>query len=214
MDKRKHNEPEHGRHYLVMAQVCEPKYGDEMKFVAAEKALVARKLAAARGISLPKLGFYGQDDWKRYEHQLEKYARQLEEYEEDVDGGILPVKFAVYNDAEFSDRGIHVTVKVKGGRVDSVKKPPERPERLDGGRKPWPKLTLPKPGFSRRNVRITPHAVSVVLSNLHAEDGAVLVNQLVHVHCGPETTVHYEVMSHNVAHETGDVEIQQAAAAT
>jgi hypothetical protein len=195
-------------HYWVMAEVCEPKYAKEIKFLETELAFVRRKLAEhGTRISMPSFGFYGHQDWRKYEHKLQHYADQLGQYAEDIQHGVLPIRFLVYNSAELKDTGIHVSVKVKGGRVDEGKKAPERPERIDGPGKGLPKFLLPRLGFSRTGIKVTPHSVSAVLSDLGSKDGAALMNQVVHVHLGEHTEVTYEVMSHHVSHETGHVEI-------
>jgi hypothetical protein len=200
--------------YWVAAKVCEPEYESERKFLVAETAFVERKRVEAsrrflKWLSLPSWGIYGQKDWRNYEHKLDEYGRDLQNYAEDVEGGVLPVKFAVYNGAKAADVQIRVAVKVEDGRVDTLRKPPERPTRLDGLPKPILKLGLPKfQGFTRRHIKISDHKIAADLSGLGADDAAMLVNQLVHIHCGPDTQVTYEVSSKNIPRETGEVELQ------
>lgn len=199
--------------YWVVAKVCEPDYDAELRYLDMELAFVGRKLAKRHHgwPSLPNLGFFTHHDWKDYEHRLKKYAHQLDAYAEDVEDGWLPVKFAVYNASGAPDHQIKVKVKVAAGTVSQSRQLPDRPDRLDAGSRPWLKLKLPPfNGFSRRNIKITPHGVAAEFSQLHKGDGATLVNQIVHVHCGPDTHVTYELQSRNVAHETGDVELQTA----
>lgn len=206
MDKHKHHEhPE--PQYWVMAEVCEPDYEAEMKFIEAELKFVKRKMTKRRQLSVPAWGFFGRDDWRRYAHELERYEQHLAKYCEEVEAGLLPVKFTVYNAAELADTGVHIKVKVADGRIDEAKKVPVRPTRLDAGGKPL-KFKLPRlSGFSRSGIKITPHAVHVRFSALGPQDGAVLINQTVHLHCEPETAVVYQISSRNVAHEVGDVEL-------
>ena len=194
-------------HYWVLAHVHEPDYVTELKFIGAELAVIEHKLGKANTISLPKLGFFSHANWRWYAHRLEDYQEALMHYRDDVAGGVLPVKFIVHNSGDLPDSGIYVKVKLTNGKIDEKKKVPERPERLDGGGKPW-KFKLPKlEGFARDGVKITPHTVVARFSGLKAHDGAVLVNQLVHVHCTEETNVLFQISSRNVPHETGLVEL-------
>jgi hypothetical protein len=200
-------------HYIVMAQISEPKYADETKFLKTEMAYVERKLidsgsALTSWISAPSLGFYHREDWEQYAHALEKYGEKLEAYSDAVAAGeLLPVKFMVFNSAKTSDTLVNVHVKVTGGKLDYAKKPPQRPTRIDGSSKFWPKLVVPGPGFSRRNVKQTAHTLSAQLSGLGAHDGATLINEIVHLHCGPDTSVHFDIHSTLVDVQTGEVEL-------
>jgi len=199
--------------YYVIAQLCEPKYEAEWKYLQTEKAFVKRKLASRgrwRWVSLPALGVFSAADWRKYGHELDSYAKRLHRYAEDVEEGVLPVKFAVYNRAARPDGQVRVAVHVEGGRIDERLQAPARPARLDAGAKPWPKLLLPGRGFARSGISITKHSVAAELSQLGGRDGARLIKQLLHVHCGPETQITYEIASRNVAHETGEVEFQQS----
>ena len=196
-----------------MAELSEPKYEDEATYLAAELKYVERMLHAkpARGIgkiSWPSLGIFSHKDWKHYEHELRSYAGKLQKYAKNVEEGILPVKFSVYNNAATNDRDVEVHLKVTRGRVELGRKVPKRPERLDAHAKPW-KPKLPPLGltFSRSNIKITAHGVGAKLSALGPHDGAALVNQVLHIHCGPETEVNYSITSKNVKHEAGAVEI-------
>lgn len=200
--------------YWVMAKVCEPKYEDERKFVAAEVAFAERRIAkhkesAFRWVSLPAFGVFHHKAWREYIHSLKHYEQQLGKYQDEVAAGVLPVKFAVQNAADEADAQVKIRVQVKDGRVDVDKKVPERPERLDGRGKhtkiSWPKVG----GFSRSEIKITPHAIVAKFSTLGSNDGAVLVNQLVHLHCGPDTEVTYYITSLNVVHESGEVELHE-----
>ncbi|HVQ43978.1 MAG TPA: hypothetical protein VMT30_03350 [Candidatus Saccharimonadia bacterium] len=209
-----HHQPASEPHYLVLAQLCEPNYKAERKFLDAEMAYVERKLDEMRHgwrPSVPSLGFFSRNDWHKYAHELATYDRQLEHYAAEVDEGVVPVRFSVINEAEVADTNVHVAVNVKGGRIDAAKKPPARPARLDGSGKGWPKLAVPRPGFSRRAISIKPHTVGAVLSNLGGRDGVGLVNETLHLHLGPDTEVSYVIMSQNVAHETGEVELVEKA---
>ncbi len=202
-------------HYLVMAQVCEPNYDKELQFLKTELDFVERKLASkGPRLAVPSLGFFGRDDWRGYKHKLEAYARQLERYSDETDAGVIPVRFMVYNSGEIEDAGVHVRVHVTGGRIDETRKAPARPDRLDGHGGGLPQLVLPKPGFSRRDIKVTAHAMSAVLSDLGPHDGAALANQLVHLHLNDGTEVKYEVMSRNTPQEAGEVELVEAKAAT
>lgn len=201
--------------YWVMTKVCEPKYEAERKFVQTEVAFAERKIAEhhaslLRDWSLPALGFYHRKAWQKYAHALERYEHQLGKYQAEVGSGVLPVKFAVYNTAETEDSQVNVQLHVKGGHIDADKKPPERPERLDGRGKDskfgWPKLG----SFSRSRVKITAQTVVAEFSTLGANDGAVLVNQLVHLHSEADTRLTYEISSRKVKHETGEVEMPEA----
>ena len=200
-------------HYWVMAKLFEPKYEDEWKFLRAERKVVERKLAekpsaVLRQLSIPGLGILQRRDWQRYGRALDHYEHQLKLYADEVADGVLPVKFLAYNRDNRSDKRVHVRVSVQDGRVDTKKKVPERPERIDGNGKPAAKWKWPKIGrFSRSGISITGHTVTAEFSGLGSHDGAVLVNQLLHIHCGPDTEVTYELRSRNVLHETGDVEI-------
>jgi len=212
MVKHKKKPDDEKSHYWVMAKLCEPKYESELAFVRtevafAERKIVERKASLFREWSLPAAGFFHHKAWRKYVSALEHYANLLEKYRGEVAGGVLPVKFVVHNQAEINDERVKVGVHVKNGRVDTDKKAPERPERLDGRGKPnkfsWPKLS----GFSRGGIKITAHTVVAEFSTLGPSDGAVLVNQLVHVHTEPDTLISYQISSRNVAHETGEVEI-------
>lgn len=200
--------------YIVAAELCEPDYKAEFRYLRAEMAFVQRKLAEPRKgflarLSLPGLGIFRHEDWRKYHHTLEHYGKQLEDYSEAVVKGVLPVKFAVYNASGEPDERVAACVRVKNGRMDSKKKPPARPERMDGKQRAsqlklsWPMMT----GFVRRKIKMTEHEISAEFSALEAHDGATLINQLVHVHCGPDTEVVYEIRSKNVPHETGEVEL-------
>jgi hypothetical protein len=197
--------------YSVTAKLCEPDYKAEFKYLRTELAFVERKLAEKRSaflrrLSVPGLGIFRYEDWRKYHHALELYQKQLKRYEEEVVLGVLPVKFGVYNDAERTDRLVDVRIQVQNGRVDDKRKPPARPERMDGGSGHGLKLVWPREGgFSRTKIKVSGHEVSAEFSVLGAHDGATLINQLVHVHCGPDTHVGYEVHSKNVAHERGEV---------
>jgi hypothetical protein len=199
--------------YSVMAKLCEPDYAAEYKYLRTEMAFVERKLterrpAFLRWVSAPGLGIFRHEDWRKYHHSLDHYGKQLKKYSEEVIAGVLPVKFAVYNAGERADHEVAVRVHVKSGRVDEKRKAPARPDRLDGSGSAWPKLKWPElTGFARTKIKVTAHGVAAELSMLHSHDGAVLVNQLVHVHCEPDTRVTYEVRSRNVKHETGDVDL-------
>jgi hypothetical protein len=199
--------------YWIMAELKEPDYEAEAKYLAAELKYVERMLhsKAVQGlgqISLPSLGIFGHKDWRHYEHELRGYAQKLQKYARGVEEGVLPVKFSVYNNTESTDSDVTVKLKVANGRVDELRKVPKRPARLDAHAKPW-KPKFPPLGltFSRSQIKITAHGVGAKLSALGPHDGAALVNQVVHIHCSPETEVTYAVTSRNVEHETGAVEI-------
>lgn len=203
------NEPD----YIVAAKLCEPDYEAEFKYLRAEMIAVDRKLAEDRSgllhqVSLPKMGIFNEQDWRKYRLELKHYAKQLEDYAIDIMDGVLPVKFGVYNDASKADHGIKILVRVLHGRVDTHKKPPTRPLRPEDKFASNLKLSWPRKrnGFSRRKIRIENHEISAEFSTLRAGDGATLINQLIHVHCTPDTVVTYEIKSRNVRHETGDVE--------
>ena len=195
--------------YVVVAKLCEPDYKAERTYLRAELAFVERKLSEGRHlewIGLHKLGVLRHEDWQKYHRSLIHYGRALDDYAEAVKDGVLPVKFSVGNSSREPDKKVNVRVHVIHGRVDAKRKPPTRPDRVDGSKKgsllaKWPKITE----FSRRGIQVTPHVVSAELSSLHGHDAAVLINQLVHVHCGPDTDVTYEIHSANVADETGAV---------
>jgi hypothetical protein len=210
MHKKSHAAEE--PHFWVMASMSEPKYETEWKFLAAEQAYVRNKLAEGRprglgDVSIPALGFFSHKDWRKYAHQLDKYAEKLADYADDVKHGVLPVKFSVFNNAGTSAQGVAVHIKVADGRLDEHKKAPERPVRLDGRGKAA-KFKLPAlSGFTRSGITITAHKVSAELSVLAAHDGAAVVNQVLHVHCGPDTLVTYELASRNGVREAGEVEI-------
>lgn len=196
--------------FWIMAQLSEPKYAEELKFLAAELDYVERMIHRKRplaNLSWPSLGIFSRKDWRHYEHQLRQYANKLEKYAQGVDEGVLPVRFSVYNNAESDDARINVRLKVEHGRVDATRKAPERPARLDARPKPW-KLKLPPLGlgFARSQIKITAHGVGAELSALGPRDGAALVNQVLHIHCTAQTKVSYELSSRNVEHETGQVE--------
>jgi hypothetical protein len=199
--------------YWIMAELKEPDYEAETKYLMAELKYVERVLHAksAHGlgkISLPSLGIFSHKDWRHYEHELRKYAEKLQKYATGVQEGVLPVKFSVYNNSENNDSDVMVKLKVTHGRVDELRKAPKRPDRLDAPIKPWkPKLLPLGLTFSRSQIKITAHGVGAKLSALGPHDGAALVNQVVHLHCGPDTEVTYAVTSRNVEHETGVVEI-------
>ncbi len=199
-------------HYILAAKLCEPNYETEMKFLETELAFVERKLSERPDmwswVSIPALGFFQRKDWRKYRHDLEHYEKQLEKYSEEVANGILPVKFAVYNASSVPDEHVAVRIRVEEGRVDEHKKAPARPPRMDAPGHVGSKFNFTLfAGFTRRNVKIGPHVVSAELSSLNEHDGAMLVNQLLHIHCGPDTQVTYEVRSMNVVHEAGEVEI-------
>ena len=196
--------------YWVTATVNEPKYETEWRFIEAEQAFVERKLAQRRPLkklAVPALGIFARKDWQHYHHELESYGHKLEKYQAEVEAGVLPVKFSVYNRAASVDHEIKVELTVTDGRIDKTKKAPVRPDRLDKRDKPWA-LKLPVLGsFSRKHIKITAHGIGAELSLLGAHDGAMLVNQLLHIHCGPDTEVAYELASHNVVREAGSVEV-------
>ena len=199
--------------YWVMAKITEPKYEAESRWVAAERLIIEHKLAHHRRwfktASSPKLGVFSREDWHEYAHELDRYEHKLAAYAQSVkDRGVLPVKFAVYNNSDQTDRTIRIKVDVHYGRVDTKKTPPARPTRIDA-QPAHAKLSLPRivDDFRRRDIRIKPHTIEAEFSKLGPHDGATLINQLVHVHCGPETRVRFEIRSDNVAHESGDVEI-------
>lgn len=200
-------------HYAVIAQLIEPNYPVEYRFVEAELAFVSTKTVKRgpwRPVSIPALGWYSPKDWRRYGHQLVTYAKRLQDYEDEVEDGVLPVKFAVINETGQADTKIQIKVKVKDGRVDEARKAPERPDRLDARGKPWPKLTLPRlGGFARSAIKFTEHGVTAEFSRLEDDDGAALVNQVFHIHCGPQTQVTFEISSANVKHAVGEVELQE-----
>ena len=194
-------------HYWVMAQLCEPKYEAERKYLNAEMAYVKRALTKRKRVSLPVWGFFGHGDWRRYAHQLEQYGEHLAKYQREVEAGMLPVKFAIYNSAELPDTGIHVKISVKHGKINEGKQAPARPERLDSSGKPW-KIKFPwSRSFKRSGIKVTAHGVNAQFSQLGAHDGATLVNQILHVQCGGQTEVLYQISSRNVPHEKGEVEL-------
>lgn len=195
-----------------MAQVIEPDYELEKRYLKAELAFAKRKLATTRHSwpSWPNLGILARQDWQHYAHKLETYEHQLDKYAQAVQEGVLPVKFAVYNPTKHADNSVHVKVKIANGTISQTKQPPSRPERIDKGGHNLPKLTIPKiTSFRRTGVRITEHTISAELSQLNACDGATLVNQLLHVNCGPDTRVSFEISSYNMPHEQGEVMLQQ-----
>lgn len=210
MVAHKENSAAEEPHYMVIAKLCEPDYDKEFKFLETELAFVERKMAEPRAkylgrLSVASLGFFRREDWRKYRQMLIHYGKQLEEYSEAVENGVLPLKFAVHNNSGRSDRRVVARVLLENGRLDDKEKPPARPERMDGSspslKLKWPHLT----GFSRRAIAISGHEVKAEFSELGAGEGAVLINQLVHVHCGPDTRATYEVRSRNVAYETGEV---------
>lgn len=195
--------------YWVMAVLSEPKYATEENFLTAELDYIKRKLAERRlgNLSWPAMGMFGKKDWRRYEHSLHKYADSLQKYSQQVKGGVVPVKLTIYNSLASGDHDIRVVVKVTDGRIEITKKAPERPPRLDGNGKSWKKFVLPSlTGFSRKQIKITSHSVGAELSALGPRDGAALVNQVLHIHCGPNTRVSYELSSRKRPHEAGEVE--------
>lgn len=195
----------------MMAQLSEPKYDAEWKFLAAELDVVERMIAqkrsrALRNLSLAPFGVYSMKDWRKYEHELRSYAAKLDKYAKGVEEGVLPVKFTVFNDVDEDDKNIRIHLKVMHGRVDELRKVPVRPARLDGKGKPW-KFSLPAlGGFSRGKIKITAHGVGAEFSKLGPHDGAVLVNEVLHLHCTDDTTISYQLSSRNIEHETGQVE--------
>ena len=194
-------------HYWVSAHVTEPNYVSELKFIDAEMGIIEIKLAQRNTISIQKWGFFSHQDWRRYAHKLKAYHEQLIQYRLDVEEGMLPVKFTVYNSAELPDTGIYVKVKITNGRVYDTKKVPDRPARLDTRGKPW-RIKLPRlEGFTRDSIKITPHVLKARFNGLEAHDGAVLINQVLHLHCSEDTNVTYQISSRNIAHETGLVEL-------
>ncbi len=196
--------------YVVAAKLCEPNYKAELKYLRAEMAFVERRLSAPSNVwswlSIPTLGIFKREDWRKYHRTLDHYGKQLDEYAQSVKDGVLPVKFAVYNTSKRPDKRILVKVHAEEGRFDVKKQPPARPSRMDPAGHTGTKLSLVWPsGFLRRKILLDAHTVQAELSALEGHDGAVLVNQLVHVHCGPDTTVTYDLSSLNVAHESGEV---------
>ncbi|GAC1369275.1 MAG: hypothetical protein NVSMB39_0930 [Candidatus Saccharimonadales bacterium] len=197
--------------YWVTAELSEPKYGDEWKFLAAELDVVERMIHRKRprylrNFSLPAVGIYAAKDWRHYEHELHKYADKLDKYTKGVNEGVMPVKFSVFNNADTQDKDLRIHLKVAHGRVDELRKAPERPARMDAAAKPW-KLKLPAfVGFSRSKIKITAHGVGVNFSGLGPHDGAALIQQILHLHCTSDTQITYEISSRNVEHETGFVE--------
>lgn len=199
--------------YVVTLQTApELQLGKERRFIVAEKDFVKRQLVALGNriwpfFSYPGLNIFRPIDWKRYDHALDEYGRELDKHEKGLKEEFLPFHLYVSNLSDEDDKTIKIHVTVDGGMV-SDKKPPKRPKRIDGS-KPTEKVPFALPhlnGFMRKGIKIADESIDVEFSRLDAHDSAELVRKVLYLHGDPNTRMHYEIRSRGLSQpERGEV---------
>jgi hypothetical protein len=207
-------------HYAISVEARLPEFETERLFVINEKEhahgqvvkLRQRKSGLLAGLARdPKL-----KDWKHYIQALDHYATKIDQHEEEIAEGLVPVKFFVVNMGDKADEAIKIRVKVENGTIHPAKQAPERPERVDDGPAhidlkeytPPPQLKqVVGLGFRRSEVKITAHAVEAEFSQLEAQDSADLVHQVLYVAGNKDTKFSYEITSKHLPEvQRGEVE--------
>ena len=194
-----------GTEYDIALQIIPPQFDSERRFVAAELEYVRKQVAGAgRWWSAPSLGVYSQKDWHQYAQALEHYAHAMTHYEQEIEQGWLPFKIHVMNVGPHDDSQVVVKIAVENGAISHHKQLPSRPPRLDGTRGATSKLRLPKlKGFIRYGIKIRRRELSATFSKLETGESADLVRQTLYLHCGSQTTLHYQLNSRLVKDLTG-----------
>lgn len=203
--------------YAVGIKVQNPKLDSERRFIVAEQRHIDEQLVKLTGgswrtwrpVKVSGLGVFRREDWEEYARALTKYGRQLDQYEEEIAGGLIPFKIFVGNLGRRTDTAISVTVTVEDGLIREAHKVPERPERLDALRPAWTSRQPQWAGFSgfvRSKIHVGKHELSAQFSRLGAGESAELVRQVLHIQAHENTQLHYAIHSKLVPEVRGEVE--------
>lgn len=211
-------------HFSVTIEPHLPLFDSERLFVTHEKAHVDEQMAKLRERPAllrwlaPTIGEPKLKDWEGYQKSLNHYLQTLNDHEQAIDNGMVPVKFFVLNMTKKPDAAIKIQLQVEDGVIEPTQTVPKRPTRIDGPQHvpDWtPKshptiVTVAKAvvagGFSRSNVKIDTQAISAEFSQLEAEDSADLLYEALYVQLSGKTRFTYTIHSKHVPHgEHGDV---------
>ena len=201
------------RYTVTLHEASSPHFDQERRYILAEKEYIQRQLKALGNriwpfFSYPGLNIFRPVDWKRYDHELDKYGHALDKHERGLGEEFIPFKLFVTNHGDEPDQNIEIHVAVEHGIV-SEKKAPERPKRIDAVKSPSKDhFRLPKPGgFLRSGIRIKPRSIEAKFSQLDAHDSADLVHAVLFLHGDERTKLRFEIRSRGLgAHvERGEV---------
>lgn len=205
--------------FSVTVETRVPPFDTERLFVINEKKHARRELARLKerhpvlAAVLPVLGSLKAKDWKHYLEALNHYWEKLDHHEEEIIQGMVPVKFFVINNGAETDEAIRIRVQVENGTIHPAKEAPVRPVRIDGGQhvadpeQVTAPMVPPIGRFSRRGIKVTPHAVEAEFSMLEGHDSADLVRQVLYVDVHDDTRLTYEIRSKRMKEvQGGEVE--------
>ena len=203
--------------YTVAAELALPDFVAERTFLRTERQYVARRLeelAGGRSLAVDFGNWLSKDPgykaWDHYGHELARYERRLAEHEQQIAGGLIPVKVVVRNDTNVPDRNIRVSVEVKDGAIHKAKKAPKRPQRIDSTEPMHWWRILSSGGFWRSGIRITGHRIEAKFSRLGGHDAAYIVNEPTYIETTHDTRLSYELQTHRLAEiQRGEVPLYE-----
>ena len=186
--------------FTVTGEVQTPDWEAERRYLVAERDYAERQIEASHGrwrpLSYPGLGLLRAEDWRHYLRDLDGYEHKLEKYDHDIQKGWIPFTVSVSNDGRHAASRVHVRVEVENGRINTVRKAPKRPVRIDAPakvHKEWRGIFSLFQGFSRHRVEIKTHSLEAELSRIEPKEAVLAVNQVLHLASGPKTRVTYTV---------------------
>jgi hypothetical protein len=190
-----------------------PPFASEQRYVTMETELAEREMARlpARSwlpFSYPELGLLRRTDWRRYIHSLEKYARDLDRLETEIQDGLVPLSFSVLNESAHTDADIRVHIMVLRGAIHASKKAPTRPRRVDGApnKGSSTKFRGFEGSFVRKGIHIGRHGLEAEFSSLQGHDSALVVNHPLYFDMEQGSKLKYEIHSRRLPQgQSGEV---------
>lgn len=202
--------------FIVTVEPHLPEFDAERLFVINERKYAEQEIQrlershGALNVARGLIGSPKPKDWKHYLHALNHYWDRLEEHRQDIAGGLVPLKFFVANNGTQKDSRIKIRVNVENGSVHPAKEAPRRPKRIDGpqhnDRPMGSTVPMILSGFSRSGIKIRPHSIESVFSQLDAGESADVVHDVLYIKGDENTNFTYEVSSKRIpAPERGNV---------
>src|SRR5580704_6503364 len=102
--------------YAVALEIEEPKLDGERRFLVLEREYIERQMVKTAGeswstwrpVTVSGLGVYRRQDWERYKRTLAHYEHELDRYEAELAGGLVPFKIYVSNLGRDADTNIEI----------------------------------------------------------------------------------------------------------